>query len=241
AALVLSWIFKVQSMIPTLWLVRERRWRELVAGVAIVVGLTVLSLPIVGVRTWLAWPVGLQAFGTTLIKLPGFVGPALSRWHGPVVALAITIALVAFAWRGRDRNGLARFGLASVVGSPTLYVHGLSPLLAGALALGPELLWFLLGLGTRGVPLGLDSSWLAIGLALLTLVVADPGLHIPRDLTVARADLHPLARTGQVWPPGSAVTRPSEPADEAGHVDQVDWDAVGVRSASSSCDSRVGC
>ena len=32
AALVLSGIFKVQSIIPGLWLIRERRWRELALG-----------------------------------------------------------------------------------------------------------------------------------------------------------------------------------------------------------------
>lgn len=202
AALLLSGVFKVQSMIPTLWLVQQRRWRELGIGLAIVVGLAVLSLPIVGVHTWFAWPTGLQAFAASLVNLPSFTGPALDRWQGPIVALAITAGLVVFAWVGRGRNSLARFGLASVVGSPTLYLHGLSPLLAGALVLGPELLWFFLGLGTRGaVPFGLNSAWLAIGMVGLTLVIASHELHLPGDLTPARADLHPLGQSRQVWPP----------------------------------------
>jgi hypothetical protein len=203
AALVLTGIFKVQAMIPTLWLVRERRWRELGVGLALVAGLALLSVPIVGVHTWLAWPTGLRAFATSLVNHPGFLGPALARWQGPVVALAITVASVVFAWLGRNRNSLARFGFASVVGSPTLYVHGLSPLLAGALVLGPELLWFFLGLGTLGSPFGIASVWLAIGVVALTLAVASDGLDRPPDLTNARADLHPLGRSGRVWPPPS--------------------------------------
>ncbi len=230
AALVLSGIFKVQSMIPTLWLVRQRRWRELGVGLAVVVGLTVLSLPIVGVHTWLAWPTGLQAFAASLANLPVFQGAALARWNGPVVALAITVGLVVFAWRGHGRNSLARFGLASVVGSSTLYLHGLSPLLAGALVLGPELLWFFLGLGTRGVPFGIDSAWPAIALVGLTLLVARDELHVPKDLTPARADLHPLARSGQVWPPTSSETARQEHSAAFDHDSDVDWDGIATKS-----------
>lgn len=230
AALVLSGIFKVQSMIPTLWLVREWRWRELGVGLAVVVGLAVLSLPIVGVHTWLAWPTGLQAFAASLVNLPGYLGPALARWQGPVVAQAITVGLVVFAWRGRGRNSLARFGLASVVGSSTLYQHGLSPLLAGALVLGPELLWFFLGLGILGVPFGINSIWLAIGLVGLTLLVAGDELHPPRDLTPSRADLHPLGRNGQVWPPTSRETARQEHFAAFDHNSDVDWDGIATKS-----------
>jgi hypothetical protein len=229
AALLLSGIFKVQAMIPTLWLVRERRWRELAAGVAVVVGLALLSVPVVGVHTWLAWPTGLQAFAMSAVNIPDLQANALAHWQGPLVALAITVALIVFALVGRGRNSLARFGLASIVGSPTLYLHGLSPLLAGALVLGPELLWFFLGLGTRGIAFGTTSIWFAMAVVGLTLLVASDGLDLPRDLTPSRADLHPLGRSGQVWPPTSKEKARQEHSAAFDRDPSVDWDGIGAR------------
>src|SRR4029077_19163399 len=62
AALVLSGAFKVQSMIPAIWLVAERRWQQLIMGIGIIVVIAALSLPVVGLHTWLAWPDGLRHF-----------------------------------------------------------------------------------------------------------------------------------------------------------------------------------
>lgn len=218
AALVLSGVFKVQSMIPSLWLVRERKWRELVIGLGIVAALAALSVPIVGLQTWRDWPTGLRAFAASLANIPGLQGLTLTRWQGPVVALVITVALVCFALRGRGRNALARFGLASVVGSPTLYLHGLAPLLAGALVLGPELLWFFLGLGPSGIEFGIDSAWVAMVVVGVTLLVARDDLRLPGDLTPSRADLHPVARSGQVWPRRSIEVPPEPPAESSYQV-----------------------
>ncbi len=96
----------------------------------------------------------------------------------------------------RGRNALARYGLASVVASPTLYLHGLSPLLAGMLILGPELLWFTLGLGPWSV-----GPWITMALVGLALFrVRGSDLRTPNDLSRERADLHPVGRLGQVWP-----------------------------------------
>ena len=201
AAIVLSGMFKVQSMIPTLWLVREQRWRQIVEGIVILAVLSIISLPFVGVHTWLAWPDGLLHFQESLARFPALESRSLIRWHGPVVALFLSVVAVGFALIARGRNALARFGLASIVASPTLYLHGLSPVIAGMLILGPELLWFTLALGPWSIGFRLQAAWVVmaiVGLALLRARGSD--LRIPDDLSPARADVHPAGAVGQVWP-----------------------------------------
>jgi hypothetical protein len=215
AAIILSGAFKVQSVIPTLWLIRQRRWREIVIGIAILAVAALVSIPIVGLQTWSDWPNGLRFFQESLHSFAGIEGLSLARRFGPTLVLVITIVAVGLALLGHGRNGLARFGLASIVGSPTLYLHGLSPLLPGALFLGPELLWFFLGLGPWAVG-RIQSAWLAMALVLVALLVARrDDLRLPTDLSPARADLHPAARTGQVWPdpspPRGQVAIPANP------------------------------
>jgi hypothetical protein len=209
AAIILSGAFKVQSVIPALWLVRERRWRGIAIGIGIIALAAIISVPIVGLQTWFDWPNGLRFFQESIHSFPGIEGVSLARRFGPTLVLTLTVIAVGFALLGRGRNGLARFGLASIVGSPTLYLHGLSPLLPGALFLGPELLWFFLGLGpwSNG---RIQSAWLAMGMVAIALLVARrDDLRLPSDLSPSRADLHPAAQTGQVWPdppppPGSS-------------------------------------
>lgn len=196
AALVLSGMFKVQSMIPSLWLIAERRWRQLIAGIGVIAVVAAISLPVVGLHTWLAWPDGLLHFQESLARFPGLESKSLVRWLGPTFALLISAVAIAFALMARGRNALARYGLASVVASPTLYLHGLSPLLAGMLILGPELLWFTLGLGPWSV-----GPWITMALVGLALFrVRGSDLRTPNDLSRERADLHPAGRLGQVWP-----------------------------------------
>ena len=196
AAIVLSGMFKIQSMIPAIWLIAERRWRELIAGIVIIAAIAAISLPVVGLHTWLAWPDGLLHFQESLARFPVLESKSLVRRVGPVLALVISLGAIGFALMTRGRNALARYGLASVIASPTLYLHGLSPLLAGILILGPELLWFTLGAGPW--KFGAWVTMAVVGLALIR--VRGDDLRIPNDLSRARADLHPAGRVGQVWP-----------------------------------------
>ena len=196
--LIPSGMFKPQSAIPALWLVRERRWRPIAAGVGIVAVLALVALPLTGLHAWVDWLNGLRYFQESFGAFSSIQGLSIARGAGPVVASAVTVVAMGFALLRRRRHGLARLGLASVVASPTLSLHGLSPLLAGAFLLGPELLWFFLGLGPW---LGSRSAWLAMALVGLALLAAHGGdARVPPDLTPSRADLHPLAAIGQVWP-----------------------------------------
>lgn len=199
ASLVVGGVFKPQGTIPALWLVRERRWREIAVGAAVGLLLVLIALPLAGVNAWSEWLTAIRYFQESFGRYPSIQGISLTRWVGSALALVVTIVAVILAFLGRGRNGLARFGLASIIASPTLYLHGLSPMLAGALALGPELLWFVLGIGPWWI--GFQSSWLAIAIVFLSLLAArGDDLRAPIDLSPARADMHPLGRAGQVWP-----------------------------------------
>jgi len=203
ASLIFSGIFKPQSAIPALWLVGERRWRMIAAGMGIAALLALLELVLNGVDEWPGWLSALRYFQESFTAFPSMQGVSLTRDIGSVPALVVAIVAVGLAFLGRGRNGLARFGLASVLASPTLYLHGLSPLLAGALSLGPELLWFVLGLGPWSI--GFQSAWLAVTLVgIALLLVSNDDLRLPIDLSPSRADVHPLGRVGQVWPDGAA-------------------------------------
>jgi hypothetical protein len=101
------------------------------------------------------------------------------------------------------------------VASPTLYIHGLAPLLPGVLVMSPALMWFVLGLGPW-VGAGL-SAWLAVALVAVRLWGADERLTVPADLDPNLADIHPAAAAGSVWPEPSDAGRlvSSTPATSA--------------------------
>jgi hypothetical protein len=206
ALLILGGMFKPQSTIPALWLVRERRWRSIAVGIGILASVALVALPFTGLEAWPAWLNALWSFQASVAAFPSIEGLALVRGVGTSLALVVTVVAIGLAFIGRGRNGIARFGLASILASPTLYLHGLSPLLPGALFLGPELLWFVLGLGPWWI--GFQSAWLAVAVVGLALLLARDGeLRLPADLSPARADVHPLGRLGQVWPDSAALDR----------------------------------
>jgi hypothetical protein len=204
-ALVVGGMFKPQSALPALWLVRERRWRDLMVGITIALGLVASSLLVTGLQPWSEWLQALGQFQEMSQQLPAIKGFSVTRWL-PVTALIVAaVVAVGFAWLGRGRNGLARFGVASVVASPTLYIHGLAPLLPGVLVMSPALMWFVLGLGPW-VGAGL-SAWLAVALVAVRLWGADERLTVPADLDPNLADIHPAAAAGSVWPEPSDAGR----------------------------------
>jgi hypothetical protein len=210
ALLIVGGVFKPQSLIPALWLVRHGRWRAIALGAGIVLALALVTLPLTGLQAWFDWVASLGHFQATTDRFPAMKGFSLTRSLPAVIAILFGLVAVGLALLGRGRNGLARLGAASVVASPTLYLHGLTAILPGTLALRPELLWFVLGLGPW---IGTGSSaWLAVGIVFVSLLIAgSDDLPIPSDLSPGEADIHPAGQAQRVWPERGEA-RPGQPS-----------------------------
>ena len=193
AALPLSAVFKLQSAVPTLWLVRERRWSSLAISLGLLIGVAVVTLPLVGLDSWRAWLDALRLFQAFEREIPGLYGAALPHYipYALFLALAVGAVVVAMVF-GRGRRGLARFGIASVVASPSLYRHGFLVVLPGLLGNGETLFWLALGLGFSATSPG---WWLTAAIAAVgTIRRKPPG---PRP----QGTFHPLGPSGQPWGP----------------------------------------
>ena len=187
ALLAIGPLFKLQLAIPSLWLFRERRWSAALAGGGLVVALGVASLPLVGAEAWAAWWAALRAFQASQEAFPALYAFALPAALPYAAFLGLAIASVGWAIRGRDRDGLARLGVAAVVASPSLYRHGFLSGLPQVLRLDAALVWLVLGAG-----LSFNALWLGLVLAAAAVVV--PALR------AEGADpLHPLGPDG-LWP-----------------------------------------
>ena len=136
-------------------------------------------------------------------------GQAFQRSLGPVAALGVTVIAIGFAFLARGRAGLAWFGFASVVGSPTLYPPRALAALGGRASFGPECLWLFLGLDQWTHGLGISGAWLAIAFAgTALLVVRGDDLRLPGDLEPSRADVH-LCRWLRPGLAGGVLSQPA--------------------------------
>lgn len=216
-ALPISAIFKLQAAIPSLWLVLERRWTAIAGGIATLIALAVVTLPVVGPESWLRWIDGLLDFQRSSLALIGY---ALPRYVPTPVFYGLALAAVGLALTQRSLRGLAAFGLAAVVASPSLYDHGFLALYPALLTLNAGLLWT--GVALTSVLTG-PGWWMAVGLAAAAFVwprLAHDG--------VTDAAVHPLGGAMVPWSlpaPGPSV------ADVAGHL--------GRRLASLASPERV--
>jgi hypothetical protein len=185
--LVVDGIFKVQSGIPVLWLLRQRRWRGLLAGIAAVSAIVLVTLPLVGVDAWRAWWAGLGYRASSQAFVDSLYGYSYAKdLSAPAyVAACGALTVVALAFRGR--RGLAALGLASLFASPALWPHGFVFALPAVLMLeSGTAVWLVLGAGAFG-----PNMWLLFGGGWLAVVAA-------RRFPAGR--LHPLAGTDGPWP-----------------------------------------
>ena len=149
----------------------------------------------------------LSAFAQTTANIHPIQGLALTRFVGPLAAIGLGLVILAIALLRTGRDGLATLGLASLAISPTLYLHGLTPALAGLFRLRGAGLWFLLAV-TASFSHG-QNWW-----QLMAIVVIAP--VIPGLLAADRADavIHPIGRPRrpsaipghEVWP-GNPISR----------------------------------
>jgi Glycosyltransferase family 87 len=198
AAVVQGAAFKPQFLVPALWLIRERRWQSLIFGVFMVAAAALIALLMTHAGLWIEFLRSLGYYQTSTDRFPAMKGFSLTRWLPVFAFITISAGAVVIALLGRGRNGLARLGLASVVASPTLYLHGLTVLLPGVLALPPDMLWFVLALGPwigSGV-----SAWIGVVIVAVALIARPAD-----DLSIIQvpgsgSDLHPAGSVRTVWP-----------------------------------------
>jgi hypothetical protein len=192
AALVIPPVFKVYSGIAGLWLLRREHWRSLAAGIAVVLVLAVGTLPLVGAGLWEEWLAGLQAYQVSQQIIPNLYGFGLARYLPFLVVVAIAIAVTILALRARDRRDqLARLGVATVTGSPSLFSHGWLVALPSMFRLDTSWFWVALGL-TSCAP---GPGWFAA----VGLIIAS--WYVPQ-LRKRQGDdpWHPLGAATEPWP-----------------------------------------
>jgi hypothetical protein len=187
-ALVVDGLFKVQTGLPALWLLRERRGRALLAGVAAIAAVSLATLPIVGLGSWGDWLAGLSYRSESQPLVNSLYGYSYARilpgWGFALLAgSSVGLALLL-----RGRRGLAALGLASIAASPALWPHGFAFALPAVLMLeSGAAVWLVLGAAAVD-----RSMWLLFWLGWLAVLAAPR----PPD---AR---HPMAGTDGPWPGG---------------------------------------
>jgi hypothetical protein len=195
-SLVVDGLFKVQSAIPALWLLRTRRWRGLVFGLVALGAIVLVSLPIVGVDSWRAWLAGLGYRAESQPAVISMFGFSDARFLPGTVFVVLSVGVVAVALLFSGRRGLAALGLASIIASPSLWPHGFVFALPAVLMLeSGTAVWIVLGAGAAG-----PSMWLLFYCGWIAVIAR-------RRLPDA---IHPMAGTDGPWPRPVAprLTRP---------------------------------
>jgi hypothetical protein len=186
AGLVLDGLFKVQSGLPALWLVRTRRWRGLVVGLVALAAIALVTLPLVGLDSWPAWFAGLGYRAESQPAVVSMFGFSYARDLPGTAFMALSVVAVAAALLFSGRRGLAALGLASIFASPSLWPHGFVFALPAVLMFqSGAVVWLVLGAGAIG-----SNMWLLFFSGWVAVVAA-------RRLPDA---LHPMAGTDGPWP-----------------------------------------
>ena len=182
--LVVNGLFKAQSGLPALWLLRERRWRAVAGGVSALVIVAIVTLPLVGFGAWRAWLDGLGYRAISQTQVPILFGVSLAEdLPGWAFVLLSAVAVSAALLLLRGRRSLAGLGLAAIVASPSLWLHGFVFAIPAVLDLeSSALVWAVLGVA--GFAYG--AWWMIVIGALALLAAQQPR---PDDA------LHPLAGT----------------------------------------------
>jgi len=201
--LVFGPLFKPQNGIVTLWLVRERAWRPLAAGLLVLLLIVAATLPLTGLDLWRQWFESLAAYQQSQTYIPGLYGVGFGRYL-PLWAFAALAAftVVAALWVS-GREGLARLGLASAVASPSLFLHGFVFAIPSFLRLRAEWLWLVLGLTCIG-PVPGPQIALAIGVAAWFVKGMARDVEAEKAAGPADRPLHPLGSVAEPWPADEA-------------------------------------
>jgi hypothetical protein len=171
---------KVSQAHPWLFVLR-RRPRAAVAGAAIVIGVCLVTLPIVGVVRWTDW---LSQAGRSGDPAWPLVGWPVSVYLGRPIGLALTaLSLAAVAFVPPNRAG-AWIGVLSVIGAPSLHMFGFLFLLPAMLLIRRDIALVGAMLIATYVPILLVPGAVLVGVvfalsgrvAMLAAPAGSPGL-----------------------------------------------------------------
>ncbi len=162
---------KASQVQPWLYLAR-RNWRSAAAGAIALAVVALLTLPLVGVQTWLDWLAQLgRANDPKWILAGAGIARSLPWWVGDLIVLASMAAVLVVP----NRHAGAWIGLLAVIGSPSLRVFGLLFALPAMLVIRREIAlvaalliasytfegwWLAMGLITGSMLLGRRLPWL---------------------------------------------------------------------------------
>lgn len=188
ALLPIGVLFKPQFAIPSLWLLRERRWHSIAASAAILALIFVVTLPLVGIGLWFDWAEGLTHREASQRAFPLLYGYSLAQYMPLPAFVVIALGAIAVPLFMRGERSLAGLGLATIVAAPSLWLHGFVFAFPALLALQAPLVWFALGIA--------DGPWL-----WAIVVVGYLGLAFGRwdRREPIRDPTHPLVGTSGVW------------------------------------------
>jgi hypothetical protein len=202
ALLPIGMLFKPQFAIPSLWLLRERRWGSVALSALLVIAVVGATLPVTGLDLWIGWIEGLRHREASQHEFPILYGWSLARYLPLAAFAAISLVAVAVPLFLRGRRSLAGFGLATILASPSLWPHGFVFALPALLAMPSPWIWVALGVADG------PWLWLVVLIGYLGLLAGrwEHG-HPITDPT------HPLVGTPGVWP--SAGGRAPVPTDRS--------------------------
>lgn len=193
AMLVLPPIFKLYSGIASLWLLRREHWRDLAVGGALVLGAGLATLPLTGIDLWARWVEGLRVYQVSQQLLPEYLyGFGLGRYAPLVLVAVLAVVVTLLALRARDRRDqLARLGVATVVGSPSLFSHGWLVVVPALTRLATP--WYWLAFGLTACSPGI--AW------FMTLMIVAGSWFLPAlRRTEGSEAWHPLGSAAEPWP-----------------------------------------
>ena len=196
AGLVAAAVFKPYTGLAALWLVRERRWAQIAAGIGGLAALAAVTVPLTGPNAWGDWLHGLTVYQTSQDSLPGLYGFGLPRFVPFAVYAALALLALAAALKTRGIESLARLGTATVVASPSLFGHGLLAAVPSMLSLRSAWLW--LAIGFLSTPDGL--AWWPAVIVIATSWAVPAMRRAPATASSESEALHPLGTACRPWP-----------------------------------------
>jgi hypothetical protein len=184
-------VFKVSELHPWAWLAM-RRPQSAAIGAGVAIGVALVTLPIVGVGTWLDWVAQARRAADPNWQLAGI---SVGRYLPPLVAAGISLASIVLLYVVPRRNPGAWVGLLAVLGAPSLHVFGVLFMLPAWLAIRRELAilaGFFVGTFTE------VGMWAGIGITAVSFVAGQrwPALLEP----VFPAEAEPRSRARATTP-----------------------------------------